>query len=434
MRVTVSSPTLVVLPLSLLSSLHRIEGKLQTIFVDDTKGDSLTGAIPAFLPSEAGFSQGPLCQGCGDSWCQGCGLEPDPNQVYGGTWMVATHFKNDPAKYITFDFVGTEVSVFCIVPNVASPSNIVTRYSLDFRIDLDLPPSPVPTYDHVSDNNGGYQYNVSVFHQAGLPNQKHTMMIRAMRSDIDTVLLFDYATYVHDDGLPETLTSIEASSPPKLSTSQATTSKTPVNTTPTQSTSTTTSFFSSSSTLSSTTSVLAHNQTSTQTSSTSPLSTILPTTTFPSSLSSSLAATSSTTIPSPQGSSSSPRHPNQLPIILGSILGAILVLLLLALLNHRLQVRRRRISDLGSHRNEALVNPFSQQAPSISKNRDWGKSSSPPQAVREEDFPNLALHSAPFSGPSTAQISPDGGEIEEGPVNGVIDEPPVYTRDGFQFN
>ena len=79
----------------------------QTVYVDDRTGDSLTGAQVSFLPSEAGFSEGPLCSGCRDTWCQGCALAPDPNKAYGGTWRVATQLQGDAtAKYLQFDFVG----------------------------------------------------------------------------------------------------------------------------------------------------------------------------------------------------------------------------------------------------------------------------------------------------------------------------------------
>ncbi|KAL0059887.1 hypothetical protein AAF712_013369 [Marasmius tenuissimus] len=171
------------------------------------------------MPSEAGFSSGPSCRGCSDSWCQGCALEPDQFKAFGGTWMVANHFKGEATgKYLQFDFVGaypcimkwdtlltssvegTAVTIYCIVPNLPSSSGLVTQYAIDFRIDGQLPPNGKTIYNHASDSSGNYTYNVPVFNQTGLTNEKHTMMVRMMPvPDVDAVLLFDYATYIFDD-------------------------------------------------------------------------------------------------------------------------------------------------------------------------------------------------------------------------------------------
>ncbi|KAJ8086970.1 hypothetical protein PM082_005795 [Marasmius tenuissimus] len=183
-----------------LSPLH-VNAWPHTVIVDDHSGDHLTGAQVSFMPSEAGFSSGPSCRGCSDSWCQGCALEPDQFKAFGGTWMVANHFQGDnTSKYIQFDFVGTAVTIYCIVPNLPSSSSLVTQYAIDFRIDDQLPPAGKTIYNHASDSSGDYAYNVPVFNQTGLTNERHTMMVRMMPvPDVDAVLLFDYATYIFDD-------------------------------------------------------------------------------------------------------------------------------------------------------------------------------------------------------------------------------------------
>ncbi|KAJ8086973.1 hypothetical protein PM082_005798 [Marasmius tenuissimus] len=119
--------------------------------------------------------------------------------------MVANHSKGDDnAKYIQFDFVGTAVTIYCIVPNLPSSSGLVTQCAIDFRIDGQLPPNGKTMYNHVSDASGTYAYHVPVFHQTGLKNEKHTMMVRMIPvPDVDAVLLFDYATYIFDDGKPD---------------------------------------------------------------------------------------------------------------------------------------------------------------------------------------------------------------------------------------
>ncbi|KAK1223326.1 hypothetical protein PQX77_013803 [Marasmius sp. AFHP31] len=195
-----------------LSPLY-VNAALRTVIVDDQSGDQLTGVPVTFLPSEAGFSQGPLCRDCPDSWCQGCALSPDPSKAHGGTWRVANHAKGDDTpKYLQFDFVGTAVAIYCIVPNLPSSSNLTTQYALEFEIDGRSPPSGQKVYIHVSDGSGAFAYNVPVFNETGLRNERHTMMVSINPvPDIDAVLLFDYATYIFDDVIFAPVTPLSSS-------------------------------------------------------------------------------------------------------------------------------------------------------------------------------------------------------------------------------
>ncbi|KAJ8086974.1 hypothetical protein PM082_005799 [Marasmius tenuissimus] len=217
----------------LLSLSLYVNAALRTVIVDDASGDQLSGAQIAFLPSNNGFSQGPLCRGCSDSWCQGCALEPDPSKAYGGTWRVANHFQgNETTRYLQFDFVGIAVAIYCIVPNLPSSSGLVTQYAIDFRIDDQLPPNGKTTYNHVSDASGTYAYNVPVLNQTGLRNERHTIIVRIMPvPDVDVVLLFDYATYTFDDENSELQSTPFSSSANSSSRSMTSSSSTPIGST-----------------------------------------------------------------------------------------------------------------------------------------------------------------------------------------------------------
>ncbi|KAI3619886.1 hypothetical protein WG66_002918 [Moniliophthora roreri] len=196
-----------------------IEAKLQTATIDDEYGDSVTGAKPTFLPGAGGFWQGSECDSsCGYPECQGCGLSIDPKRAYKGTWHVATHRVEDPTDLVQIEFIGTEVSAFCIVPD--PQGNITTQYELTFLLD-GIPAGGIwtgPDGTPVTET----QYSVRCFHQSALDNKKHTLILRAESMRFDTVFLFDYATYVYDDEQTDDIT--PAGPSPTASPSESSTS------------------------------------------------------------------------------------------------------------------------------------------------------------------------------------------------------------------
>ncbi|EEB91717.1 hypothetical protein MPER_09884 [Moniliophthora perniciosa FA553] len=183
--------------LGLLSENIAVNAKLQTATIDDEDGDSVTGAKPTFLPAAGGFWQGSKCDSsCGYPECQGCGLSIDAKRAYKGTWHVATHRVGDPTDFVQIEFVGTEVGVFCIVPS--PQGNITTQYELTFVLDEALVDGNVwsPDANTITET----RYGERVFYKDNLDNKKHTLIVRAESVRFDTVFLFDYATYVYDDG------------------------------------------------------------------------------------------------------------------------------------------------------------------------------------------------------------------------------------------
>ncbi|KAI3619958.1 hypothetical protein WG66_002906 [Moniliophthora roreri] len=218
--------------LGLLSKDITASAKLQTATIDDEDGDSVTGAKPTFLPAAGGFWQGSKCDSsCGYPECQGCGLSIDPKRAYKGTWRVATHRVGDPTDFVQIEFVGTEVGVFCIVPS--PQGNITTQYELTFVLDKAADESVwSPDATTITET----RYGERVFYKNNLDSKKHTLIVKAESMRFDTVFLFDYATYVYDDGQVDdgTPTSITRSptSSPESSTSQLSSVPTSSSTTP----------------------------------------------------------------------------------------------------------------------------------------------------------------------------------------------------------
>lgn len=176
-------------------------GALQTIIIDDEYGDQLTGAKPTYIPPN-GWIQG--------SNCTGCALHPSPASAVNGTWHDTTHHKTDPPRSVEMLFhgelserhshfsilicrryQGTMFSAYCIMAN---PSNtgVTSQYDLQFQLDGIVTGSG---FSHQSDSSNIFQYNVMVFSIDGLSNATHNFTMSASSTTVDSLILFDHATY-----------------------------------------------------------------------------------------------------------------------------------------------------------------------------------------------------------------------------------------------
>ncbi|KAK1232938.1 hypothetical protein PQX77_003951 [Marasmius sp. AFHP31] len=178
---------LVALPL-LFCSL--VSGTPQIRYIDDTLGDSATGLMPQYLPPSQ-WSEGPKCVGCK--------LHPNPSSARNGTWRDTTWLPrslgNDGPPSLQLIFTGISFTVYCIIP----PSSAQAIINYDLKFNLDGNSAGNFTFDP---NSTDYQYDFPVFTQDKLSNAKHNFTMIADSPTTDSVILFDYATYVSDDSLP----------------------------------------------------------------------------------------------------------------------------------------------------------------------------------------------------------------------------------------
>ncbi|KAH9930965.1 uncharacterized protein B0H18DRAFT_120163 [Fomitopsis serialis] len=165
-------------------------GELRTI--DDTYGDSVTGATPTYLDTNC-WNQGPNCSVCVS--------QPDPLQAHNGTWHDTQSdtcnnvLINSPTVHtVSFAFTGTSLSVYCILTSQGPEIKITNlAFDLDGETSASLfnPSINATTYE--------YQYNVPVYSRSFLNNTQHNFVMSAVQGTSVSLLLFDYATYDYED-------------------------------------------------------------------------------------------------------------------------------------------------------------------------------------------------------------------------------------------
>jgi len=181
-----------------LSRIAPSSGVVVTATIDDTKGDSNTGAQPVYSPVNS-FSP--------NSDCTGCLVHADPAQAFDGTWHDSSQFNGGSAVSVTLSFTGTAIDVFCILANTVPGA--VTTTDLSFTLDG----SSYPPYSHTPDSTSDYIYGAGgqVFSADGLDQVAHQLVITT-NNPSGSLFLFDYASYTFDDGTsppqpPDTTTS-----------------------------------------------------------------------------------------------------------------------------------------------------------------------------------------------------------------------------------
>lgn len=90
------------LPLfSLLPLLPHVLGDSVNITVDDQKGDSRTGAVPSYAPSNV-WNSGPQCTTCL--------VQPNPSEAFDSTWHDSTIAPGDTPYTVTYSFTGSKLN------------------------------------------------------------------------------------------------------------------------------------------------------------------------------------------------------------------------------------------------------------------------------------------------------------------------------------
>ncbi|KAE9394633.1 hypothetical protein BT96DRAFT_1022422 [Gymnopus androsaceus JB14] len=183
-------------------------GLAQTEFryIDDQYGDSVSGAIPTYEPSE-GWEQGSICTECA--------IHPDAKQAFWGSWHDSTYNAGGYLRSVQFNFTGISLDVFCILPNLSN-NDVITTYNLTFNLDNQILSQ---TFEHESDHDNIFQYNFSVLSLSSLAPVHHTFtMLMATGENSSNTLQFDYARYTVDtDLLTLSSSSTEASTTSNVS-------------------------------------------------------------------------------------------------------------------------------------------------------------------------------------------------------------------------
>ncbi|KAK7008272.1 hypothetical protein R3P38DRAFT_3211197 [Favolaschia claudopus] len=170
-------------PLALSSVLIHValsSGSVKTAIIDDTTGDSNTGAQPVYTGT---FSS--------NSDCSSCVVHPDPSEAHGGTWHDSSQFNGAPAIGVTLSFTGTGIDVFCILANTLPNTDTITSLAIT------LDGSPQQPFLHTPDSSSSYVYNAKVFSTSGLSQGPHEVVLLTNRPE-GSLLLFDYAQYTFE--------------------------------------------------------------------------------------------------------------------------------------------------------------------------------------------------------------------------------------------
>ncbi|KAI0633047.1 hypothetical protein C8Q77DRAFT_1033090, partial [Trametes polyzona] len=151
--------------------------------IDDQKGDSVTGAVPVFLPPDQ-WNIGQTCTTCNVN----SGIV-NAGRVHDGTWHDSTHDgPNDSDKVIVVNFTGSAIYMYNILVNKVPQTSTITR--LEFFLDGDH----VSSFTHNPDNTTNVVYNALVYSNTSMPQAPHSL--RAVATGNGTLLtLFDYAVY-----------------------------------------------------------------------------------------------------------------------------------------------------------------------------------------------------------------------------------------------
>jgi hypothetical protein len=155
--------------------------------IDDQNGDSVTGSLPLYSPSDL------WNEGVG---CVPCAIHPEPSDAFDGTWHDTQIVPNvTTPRTVTMSFNGTAVYVYCIVPNSFNGTEITTN--ITFTIDGELSDRP---FTYIGNSSTNLMYNVTVYANNSLKNGKHELILSATPgSYAASTVLFDYLIYTSDD-------------------------------------------------------------------------------------------------------------------------------------------------------------------------------------------------------------------------------------------
>ncbi|KAF7373242.1 hypothetical protein MSAN_00533100 [Mycena sanguinolenta] len=155
-------------------------------------GDAVTGFLPSYGPPGAPWNL------VVDNNCTICRFQPDASQTVDLSWHDVT--VADGATYtVSIQFTGTAMYFFGIVPNTVTGDPIVQAVNVTFSLDG----ASTGSYIHIPDSTTTILYHVPMLAVDNLSNNAHTLVAYAQSS---SWFFFDYAIYTFDDGT--TVTSV----------------------------------------------------------------------------------------------------------------------------------------------------------------------------------------------------------------------------------
>ncbi|KAF7309146.1 hypothetical protein MKEN_01116900 [Mycena kentingensis (nom. inval.)] len=178
----IAPPTLVTLLLLQLALVDPALAGSRTI--DDTNGDSSSGAKPSYSPADQ-FSP--------NSNCPDCVYHPDAGSTFDGTWHDTSQI-GDERRSVSFSFTGTSVALFCTLVNRQSSSTTLGPTHLTLTVDG----ASQGNFDYTPDGSSDFLYQHQVFNVPNLANTQHSVTLSTNNAG-GSMLLFDYARYTFPD-------------------------------------------------------------------------------------------------------------------------------------------------------------------------------------------------------------------------------------------
>lgn len=165
-----------------------VSARLVNYTVDDGLGDQRTHRLPDYI-SNTVWKARSQADGCTSN----CGLNIDLQQVHDGTWHGKETHADEKPSYVSLNFNGTTIYVYCVLANNIGIAAQDTRLSFYF----DGASNPAGDFLHTADTKvDGFLYNQLVFASEALDSGPHTLVVKSSaEGDSGSLFVFDYALY-----------------------------------------------------------------------------------------------------------------------------------------------------------------------------------------------------------------------------------------------
>ncbi|KAI0336256.1 hypothetical protein GY45DRAFT_593292 [Cubamyces sp. BRFM 1775] len=221
--------SLLFLTLGIFSRLVQAENNVTIVLVDDASPDQLTGQRIQYIPEDA-------WKAAANNECEDCVVHGSVPFAYKGTWHEGV--TNTTPTFVVpkaiFSFIGTSVTVGCLIETNATQADVSASRSWDLLISVDNKTAGSFLLNQSIGATASLD-NVMVYTSSILPMGNHTVEIfgAVPVNDSDTskpllkqsVVILDYIQYTIDtDKLPANFNASSLPTPPGANTTQTSTS------------------------------------------------------------------------------------------------------------------------------------------------------------------------------------------------------------------